>query len=274
MGHVIAHRFTKTFKVMTLCNFCNRQMFGTGLKCKECKYKCHRECESKVPPSCGLPQEFVDEFKKSIQSDVFQPNSSPHYLRTASPNQNNLLSSRRPYKRAHHQQPAVNTPPFPGPDSSSNTSSCNSSTPSSPALLAVHTPHALNKPQQFHFPEVGIQGIDGVTIETHPLHGTPVLEDPTETMSAHDSERTVSVSGSVSTDSDRTPVRVDSQDSQVSDSETITEKDGHRWPRQNSVSLYFCSLFNFVFDFEGENNIIQKILQFASYFIYLFCSYQ
>lgn len=69
MGHVIAHRFTKTFKVMTVCNFCNRQMFGTGLKCKECKYKCHRECENKVPPSCGLPQEFVEEFKKSFQSD-------------------------------------------------------------------------------------------------------------------------------------------------------------------------------------------------------------
>lgn len=42
---------------------------GTGLKCKECKYKCHRDCESKVPPSCGLPQELFDEFKRTIQAD-------------------------------------------------------------------------------------------------------------------------------------------------------------------------------------------------------------
>lgn len=49
----------------------------------------------------------------------------------------------------------VNIAPYPGPDSSSNTSSCNSSTPSSPALLgnAPHTPLALGKSsQQFHFP--------------------------------------------------------------------------------------------------------------------------
>lgn len=39
-----------------------------------------------------------------------------------------------------------------GPDSSSNTSSCNSSTPSSPALvMTTHTPHSTTK-QQFHFP--------------------------------------------------------------------------------------------------------------------------
>lgn len=63
----------------------------------------------------------------------------------------------------------------------------------------------------------------GVTLETHRFEGTS------------DSERTVSVSGSgsVSTDSERTPVRVDSQDSQVSDNEIPSEMS--RWPRQNSV---------------------------------------
>jgi len=70
MGHIIAHRFTKTFNMMTTCDYCDKQMFmGTTLKCKECKYKCHRECESKVPPSCGLPQELFDEFKRSVQGD-------------------------------------------------------------------------------------------------------------------------------------------------------------------------------------------------------------
>lgn len=47
---------------MTTCDYCEKQMFGTGLKCKECKYKCHRDCESKVPPSCQLPRELLDEF--------------------------------------------------------------------------------------------------------------------------------------------------------------------------------------------------------------------
>lgn len=65
MGHQIAHRFTKTFKMMSTCGYCQKPIyFGSGLKCKECKYKCHRECENKVTPSCGLPPELLDEFKK------------------------------------------------------------------------------------------------------------------------------------------------------------------------------------------------------------------
>ena len=61
-------------------------------------------------------------------------------------------------------------------------------------------------------------------LETRKLEGTTVSSD---------SERTVSASGSgsVSTDSERTPIRIDSQDSQISDGEP---SDG-RWPRQNSV---------------------------------------
>ena len=67
------------------------------------------------------------------------------------------------------------------------------------------------------------------TVETHPVnahhHDVVVAHLP--------ANRTPSASGA-STDSERTPVRVDSQESQVSDTETVT--DGHRWPRQNSVS--------------------------------------
>lgn len=72
MGHIIAHRFTKTFNVMAnKCDYCEKPMWGWAntLKCKECKYKCHRECESKVPPSCGLPQELFNEFKRTVQGD-------------------------------------------------------------------------------------------------------------------------------------------------------------------------------------------------------------
>ncbi|XP_017882499.1 kinase suppressor of Ras 2 isoform X2 [Ceratina calcarata] len=231
MGHIIAHRFTKTFKMMTTCDYCDKQMFiGTGLKCKECKYKCHRDCESKVPPSCGLPQELFDAFKRTVQADSMA-NVSPILSKPGitSPNHHNsnLLSSlnRRDRKRSHPHS-SMNIA-FQGADSSSNTSSCNSSTPSSPALLPANTSQTPQAPakQQFHFPDVMLNE-KGVTLETHRLEGT--------TMSS-DSERTVSVSGSgsVSTDSERTPVRVDSQDSQVSDG----EPGDSRWPRQNSLSI-------------------------------------
>ncbi|KAI4490222.1 hypothetical protein M0802_010856 [Mischocyttarus mexicanus] len=233
MGHIIAHRFTKTFKMMTTCDYCDKQMFiGTGLKCKECKYKCHRDCESKVPPSCGLPQELFDEFKRSVQGDGMV-NVSPILNKPSitSPNHHssNLLASlnRRDRKRSHPHS-SMNIP-FPGADSSSNTSSCNSSTPSSPALLPANTSQTsqASMKQQFHFPDVVLND-KGVTLETHRLESTAVSSD---------SERTVSVSGSgsVSTDSERTPVRVDSQDSQVSDG----EPGDSRWPRQNSVRKLF-----------------------------------
>ncbi len=94
MGHVIRHRFTKTFKPAR-CDLCTEYMFNgkniwlslaklvyvfslkaicflpfltfkqkfksrfSGLKCKECKFKCHRDCEPQVPPSCGLPEDLV-----------------------------------------------------------------------------------------------------------------------------------------------------------------------------------------------------------------------
>lgn len=75
MGHIIAHRFIKAFNVVARCDYCEKSM-GWGLsnmlKCKECKYRCHRECESKVPPSCGLPQELFNEFKRTVQDGMYK----------------------------------------------------------------------------------------------------------------------------------------------------------------------------------------------------------
>ncbi|XP_018561202.1 kinase suppressor of Ras 2 isoform X2 [Anoplophora glabripennis] len=236
MTHQINHRFTKTFKMMSTCEYCLKQIyFGTGLKCKECKYTCHRDCEDKVAPSCGLPPELLDEFKKnlSIEGQVFISPTSGR-SRNAKNIMNSLTRCRN--RKSSHPQPLINTPPFPPPDSSSNTSSCNSSTPSSPAVQTLTTPHASHKPT-FHFPDITHSEANEVTLETHPLPITTTLHhDLTSSQQSRESERTASqTSGSTSTDSDRTPVRVDSQDSQVSDTETIT--DGHRWPRQNSLSM-------------------------------------
>ncbi|XP_034951700.1 kinase suppressor of Ras 2 [Chelonus insularis] len=235
MGHIIAHRFTKTFKMMTTCDYCDKQMF-MGLKCKECKYKCHRDCESKVPPSCGLPQELIDEFKRTLVAEGLA-NASPILNKSGivSPNHHSSnipsLNNRRDRKQSHphvsRTHMLTDNPPFAGAESSSNTSSCNSSTPSSPALLPVNTnqtPHQLLIKQQFHFPDVTLNDKAVMIDHNNRLEST--------TMS-NDSDKTLSISGSASTDSERTPVRVDSQDSQVSDGEPGES----RWPRQNSLSI-------------------------------------
>ncbi|KAK3911842.1 Kinase suppressor of Ras 2 [Frankliniella fusca] len=245
MAHDISHRFTKTYKMIANCDYCDKQMF-MGLKCTECKYKCHKDCKSKVPPSCGLPRALVEEFRKTLKDGIGQPNSnqSPS-MRRPSPSHslNNNFFTRKDRKRSH-PQPSIQIPPFQGPDSSSNTSSCNSSTPSSPALMMQqHASSAApsTKQQSFHFPEV-VTLSRGVTLETHPLTAPPALEEIMDSHKAKkegvsmDSDKTLSVSGSgsISTDSERTPIRVDSQDSQVSDGEAT---DGKGWPRQNRKGL-------------------------------------
>lgn len=64
-GPLIAHRFTKKFRALSTCDFCNKQMFF-GLKCIECKYSCHKDCEASVPPSCGVPPDLMNEFKQTF----------------------------------------------------------------------------------------------------------------------------------------------------------------------------------------------------------------
>ncbi|XP_053694710.1 kinase suppressor of Ras 2 [Sabethes cyaneus] len=237
MGHMIQHRFTKKLKVST-CNLCNKQMIF-GLKCTECKYRCHKDCKSNVPPSCGLPQEFVEEFKKSLQSDTLMPNISPN------------LGSRSMYTRDRSRVPVHGI--HAGPDSSSAGSSCNSSSPSSPALLSLppQTP-AASKHLQFNFPEVStghnlnhIAEKDGIMIETHSINnnlkssgidlisqGNKIpkvyLSKLPESQKSNDSDKTGSTSAaSTDSSSERTPIRLDSTE----------ERENDNWPRQNSLSL-------------------------------------
>ncbi|KAG7308377.1 hypothetical protein JYU34_005574, partial [Plutella xylostella] len=224
MAHDIAHRFTKTFNMIATCDYCEKQMlFGSGLKCKECKFKCHRDCESKVPPSCGLPPEFVIAFKEKIRLDGGGYYSgSPISVRAASgfPATWTHRPRRRPPDRASNPAPFQG-----GPDSSSNTSSCNSSCPSSPALRPQD-----NKPANtFHFPEVKTP----VSSPNHNVTQSParinhdVKEDLVSSVKSDHSR--VSLSGSASTDSGNA-LRGDSLD------ESANHNDA-RWPRQNSLSM-------------------------------------
>ncbi|XP_035708630.1 kinase suppressor of Ras 2 isoform X1 [Folsomia candida] len=223
MGHMISHRFAKMIKVTT-CDYCFKQVI-IGLRCKECKFKCHRDCEPKVPPSCGLPTEFIDVFAQYLKQDVDRP--MPSF--TASPSH----WGKRDRKKT--RPPGNMIQPFPGQDSSSNTSSCNSSTPSSPFFAPNSGPASSYSNNSNHFFPTDVDR--GVSLDSGPLIDRTLSErtiDLTSTEKSNDSDRTISqTSGSGSTDSEKTlALRVDSQDSQVSDGEP-----GERsWPRQNSLS--------------------------------------
>lgn len=236
MGHTIAHRFAKKFNVMYTCDLCNKPMFF-GLKCKECKYRCHKDCESHVPPSCGLPAAFIDEFKKSLPSDVFLPNTSPNMIKSGG-----FLSS----ARTRHRSQAFANQYIGAPDSSSAGSSCSS--PSSPAMLMVppHTP-AASKQTQFHFPDLASSSnqkhrLYDQTDSKEPKDSTKIndkfifrvnvdrtqssgLTDTTRSNGSDKTDKTISLSGSISASTDS--VRSDSTE----------ERGNGTWPRQNSLSL-------------------------------------
>lgn len=295
MGHMIAHRFTKKFKVMSTCDLCNKQMFF-GLKCKECKYRCHKDCESNVPPSCGLPPEFIDEFKRSLPSDVFMSNTivpstppppplhAPTSRLAPSPNMGNagktFLSSGR---RDRHRSQAYTTQYTTGPDSSSAGSSCNSSSPSSPALLTVppQTP-AASKHTQFHFPEIPVAS-DAVLATSRKQQQQPAIITGTKTGRKTDEDWTKPMSdesttpavtkptgadksnATRSTASVRTPVIELADTSRSNESGSISastdsvrsdsteERESTNWPRQNSLSL---KEWDIPF---GDLNLLEKI---------------
>lgn len=116
MHHMIQHRFAKTFKPAR-CDFC-QEYFFQGLKCKECKFRVHTQCENQVPPSCGLPRELLDLYF----SHLTHTGPGPGPVREG--------GGGSPGLARHHHLPSHHHPPF---DSSS--SSCNSSTPSSPQVI-------------------------------------------------------------------------------------------------------------------------------------------
>lgn len=146
MSHNIAHRFTTLVKMAT-CDLCQKPMF-IGRKCKECKYRCHKVCEPDVPNSCCLPPEFIDEFKQAIKDAGYhsQITHTPPSLNNQSPNQgyNSLTKTRMGLSSGRHQKHGSTASSNMGihADSSSPGSSCNSSSPSSPALFNLQHHHS------------------------------------------------------------------------------------------------------------------------------------
>lgn len=86
------------------CDLCSKQMFF-GLKCIECKYSCHKDCEPHVPPSCcGVPPELMTEFKQTFNLD-----NSNHLPTASSPDivdaGNGFFFSSAP--RTYNKRPTV-----------------------------------------------------------------------------------------------------------------------------------------------------------------------
>jgi kinase suppressor of Ras 2 len=181
MHHIIQHRFSKKFKLRSTCDLCNKQMFF-GFKCTECKYRCHKDCKSNVPPSCGLPKGLLEEFRKTLHN-------GESIIATPSPNlpRAGLMPVKRNEPR---HRPPMHAIPFHGADSSSAGSSCNSSSPSSPALITIPPQTPANK-SQFNFPEVS-SATAVKQIQINSIVPNTIIEDAEfETKTHSSSESTV-----------------------------------------------------------------------------------
>ncbi|XP_028967615.1 kinase suppressor of Ras 1 [Galendromus occidentalis] len=124
MNHEMRHRFSPFVKV-TNCQQCDKPMFF-GYKCRECKFRCHRDCVEKVPPTCALLNELLDAVARRYQQGAFENLNSP--LGSHSPSAGRFAKhAYAGFSRGWSSQHAG--------DSSSTTSSCASSAPGSPQVM-------------------------------------------------------------------------------------------------------------------------------------------
>ncbi|BFZ18307.1 hypothetical protein BsWGS_21345 [Bradybaena similaris] len=219
--HQIYHRLTASMFVLAPCDVCMTFAIR-GKACKMCKKKFHKDCAQRAPPTCGLSDATVDaliDWQSTSQSPLSHRRLKTNMLTT---NCNDGL------------KPVKSMPSFPGgplPDSGS--SSCNSSSPSSPAYHqtssdTITSPSPAPSPYshlctQFSFPDV----VSVVSTLPADFGGTGKSSpdiDVVSTNTSNDSDKTLIDSNN----SERTlQDRVDSVDSQ---------DDPFSWNRQNSLA--------------------------------------
>uniref|UniRef100_A0A8D2MPI4 Kinase suppressor of ras 1 n=1 Tax=Zonotrichia albicollis TaxID=44394 RepID=A0A8D2MPI4_ZONAL len=186
LGNSIKHRFSTKYWMSQTCTVCGKGMLF-GLKCKNCKLKCHNKCTKEAPP-CHLliihrGARLVR--TESVPCDINNPLRKPPPLLLPP-----LLSLLPCVPQDHIPVPYQ-------PDSSSNPSSTTSSTPSSPAPplppsatppSPLHpSPQCPRQQKQFNLPEVSDSSLllPDVVPETptrapqvvlHPVTSNPILE--------------------------------------------------------------------------------------------------
>ncbi|XP_010827131.1 PREDICTED: kinase suppressor of Ras 2 [Bison bison bison] len=197
LGNSIKHRFSTKYWMSQTCTVCGKGMLF-GLKCKNCKLKCHNKCTKEAPP-CHLliihrgdPARLVR--TESVPCDINNPLRKP-------PRYSDLHISQTLPKTNKINKDHIPVPYQP--DSSSNPSSTTSSTPSSPAPplppsatppsplhpspqctrqqknLSLPASHYYKYRQQFIFPDV-VPVPETPTrapqVILHPVTSNPILE--------------------------------------------------------------------------------------------------
>uniref|UniRef100_A0A803VLG9 Kinase suppressor of ras 2 n=1 Tax=Ficedula albicollis TaxID=59894 RepID=A0A803VLG9_FICAL len=198
LGNSIKHRFSTKYWMSQTCTVCGKGMLF-GLKCKNCKLKCHNKCTKEAPP-CHLliihrggkgsllpaPSRLVR--TESVPCDINNPLRKP-------PRYSDLHVSQTLPKTNKLNKDHIPVPYQP--DSSSNPSSTTSSTPSSPAPplppsatppSPLHpSPQCPRQQKQFNLPELSDSSplFPDVVPETptrapqvvlHPVTSNPILE--------------------------------------------------------------------------------------------------
>uniref|UniRef100_A0A3P8ST93 non-specific serine/threonine protein kinase n=1 Tax=Amphiprion percula TaxID=161767 RepID=A0A3P8ST93_AMPPE len=120
LGNSIKHRFSTKYWMSQTCIVCGKGMLF-GLKCKNCKLKCHNKCTKEAPPCHLLIIQRARLVRtESVPCDINNP------LRYTDLHISQTLPKTNKINKDHIPVPYQ-------PDSSSNPSSTTSSTPSSPA---------------------------------------------------------------------------------------------------------------------------------------------
>ncbi|XP_062308095.1 kinase suppressor of Ras 2 [Osmerus eperlanus] len=134
LGNSIKHRFSTKYWMSQTCTVCGKGMLF-GLKCKNCKLKCHNKCTKEAPP-CHLliiqrgGRDSLKDHQGTSQARLVRTESVPCDINTALRYTDLHISQTLPKTNKINKDHI----PVPyQPDSSSNPSSTTSSTPSSPA---------------------------------------------------------------------------------------------------------------------------------------------
>ncbi|XP_051924869.1 kinase suppressor of Ras 2 isoform X1 [Hippocampus zosterae] len=135
LGNSIKHRFSTKYWMSQTCTVCGKGMLF-GLKCKNCKLKCHNKCTKEAPP-CHLliiqrgGRESLKDHQGVIQvARLVRTESVPCDINNPLRYSDLHVSQTLPKTNKINKDPI--SLPY-QPDSSSNPSSTTSSTPSSPA---------------------------------------------------------------------------------------------------------------------------------------------
>uniref|UniRef100_A0A667ZHC9 non-specific serine/threonine protein kinase n=1 Tax=Myripristis murdjan TaxID=586833 RepID=A0A667ZHC9_9TELE len=157
LGNSIKHRFSTKYWMSQTCIVCGKGMLF-GLKCKNCKLKCHNKCTKEAPPCHLLIIQRGARLVRteSVPCDINNP------LRYTDLHISQTLPKTNKINKDHIQVPYQ-------PDSSSNPSSTTSSTPSSPAppLPSSATPPSPLHPSPQSARQQKQFNLTGATLENY-----------------------------------------------------------------------------------------------------------